>query len=63
MNAKKPATITIPPFMAYGDPAGLLTLREAVAQYLRTARAVNYETSQVLIVSGSQMALKPGDEI
>jgi GntR family transcriptional regulator / MocR family aminotransferase len=44
--------------MAYGDPAGLLTLREAIAQYLRTARAVNCETSQVLIVSGSQMALQ-----
>jgi len=44
--------------MAYGDPAGHLPLREAIAQYLRTARAVNCETSQILIVSGSQMALQ-----
>jgi len=55
--------------MAYGDPCGHLPLREAIAQYLRTARAVRCETSQVLIVSGSQLALqicamallKPGD--
>jgi GntR family transcriptional regulator / MocR family aminotransferase len=57
--------------MAYGDPAGHLPLRQAVADYLRTARAVVCEASQVLIVSGSQMALrlcalallKPGDEV
>jgi GntR family transcriptional regulator / MocR family aminotransferase len=55
--------------MAYGDPAGYLPLRHAVADYLRTARAVACDASQVLIVSGSQMALhlcarvllKPGD--
>jgi GntR family transcriptional regulator/MocR family aminotransferase len=44
--------------MAYGDPAGYLPLREAVADYLRTARAVRCEADQVLIVSGSQMALQ-----
>ncbi|MEO8017447.1 MAG: PLP-dependent aminotransferase family protein [Pseudomonadota bacterium] len=43
--------------MAYGDPAGYLPLRHAVADYLRTARAVTCDASQVLIVSGSQMAL------
>jgi GntR family transcriptional regulator/MocR family aminotransferase len=43
--------------MAYGDPAGYLPLRHAVADYLRTARAVACDASQVLIVSGSQMAL------
>jgi GntR family transcriptional regulator / MocR family aminotransferase len=55
--------------MAYGDPAGYLPLRHAVADYLRSARAVACDASQVLIVSGSQMALhlcarvllKPGD--
>ena len=55
--------------MAYGDPTGYLPLRHAVADYLRTARAVACDASQVLIVSGSQMALhlcarvllKPGD--
>jgi GntR family transcriptional regulator/MocR family aminotransferase len=55
--------------MAYGDPAGHLPLRHAIADYLRTARAVACDASQILIVSGSQMALqlcarvllKPGD--
>ncbi|MGH2960396.1 MAG: PLP-dependent aminotransferase family protein, partial [Solirubrobacterales bacterium] len=57
--------------MAYGDPAGYLPLRHAVADYLRTARAVACDASQILIVSGSQMALhlcahvllKPGDTL
>jgi GntR family transcriptional regulator / MocR family aminotransferase len=57
--------------MAYGEPSGHWPLREAIAQYLRTARAVRCEASQVLIVSGSQMALqicamallKPGDVV
>ncbi len=44
--------------MAYGDPAGHLPLREAIAEYLRTARAVKCEASQVIIVSGSQLALQ-----
>jgi GntR family transcriptional regulator/MocR family aminotransferase len=44
--------------MAYGDPAGYGPLRVAVADYLRTARAVRCEAEQVLIVSGSQMALR-----
>jgi GntR family transcriptional regulator/MocR family aminotransferase len=42
--------------MAYGDPAGLMPLREAVADHLRAARAVRCEAEQVLIVSGSQAA-------
>jgi GntR family transcriptional regulator/MocR family aminotransferase len=57
--------------MTYGDPSGYLPLRHAVADYLRTARAVACDASQVLIVSGSQMALhlcarvllKPGDTL
>jgi GntR family transcriptional regulator/MocR family aminotransferase len=44
--------------MAYGDPAGHLPLRHAIADYLRTARAVACDASQILIVSGSQMALQ-----
>ncbi len=44
--------------MAYGDPAGHGPLREAIADYLRTARAVRCDAGQVLIVSGSQMALQ-----
>jgi GntR family transcriptional regulator/MocR family aminotransferase len=44
--------------MAYGDAAGLLPLRFAIAEHLRTARAVNCEAEQILIVSGSQAALR-----
>jgi len=44
--------------MAYGDPLGYGGLREAIADYLRAARAVRCDASQVLIVSGSQMALQ-----
>lgn len=57
--------------MAYGDPAGLVRLREAIAAQLRTARAVNCDAGQVLVVSGSQAALRlaaaalfrPGDRV
>ncbi len=57
--------------MAYGDPAGVGPLRAAVAEHLRTARAVRCEAEQVLIVSGSQAALRlattvllaPGDRV
>ncbi|HEX2836260.1 MAG TPA: PLP-dependent aminotransferase family protein [Thermoanaerobaculia bacterium] len=44
--------------MAYGDAAGHAPLRTAIADYLRTARSVHCEAEQVLIVSGSQMALQ-----
>ncbi len=60
-----------PADMAYGDPAGLPALRLAVAEHLRAARAVRCEAEQVIIVSGSQAALRlaagvllePGDRI
>ncbi|MGC2658962.1 MAG: PLP-dependent aminotransferase family protein [Bryobacteraceae bacterium] len=42
----------------YGDPMGLEEFREAVAAYLRTARAVRCEASQIMVVSGSQQALE-----
>lgn len=41
----------------YGEPMGLLVLREVIANYLRTARSVRCEAEQVMIVSGSQQAL------
>jgi GntR family transcriptional regulator/MocR family aminotransferase len=44
--------------MAYGDPRGHYPLRYAIANYLRTARAVLCGASQVIVVSGSQMALQ-----
>ena len=60
-----------PANMAYGDPAGVTALREAIAQHLRSSRAVRCEADQVLIVSGSQAALRlcasvllaPGDGV
>jgi GntR family transcriptional regulator/MocR family aminotransferase len=42
----------------YGEAMGLLSLREAVAEYLRTARAVSCEAEQIMIVNGSQQALE-----
>ncbi|MEP6730096.1 MAG: PLP-dependent aminotransferase family protein [bacterium] len=47
-----------PAHMAYGDPAGLGVLRSAIAEHVRTARAVACEAEQVLVVSGSQAALR-----
>lgn len=53
----------------YGDPGGYAPLREAIAAYLREARAVRCETEQVIVVTGAQQAvdlaarvlLDPGD--
>jgi GntR family transcriptional regulator/MocR family aminotransferase len=55
----------------YGDPAGYGPLREAIAGYLRAARAVCCDADQVMIVSGAQHALDlvarvlldPGDTV
>src|SRR6476619_1225411 len=44
--------------LAYGDPAGLRALRVAIAEHLRASRAVRCVADQVLIVSGSQAALR-----
>ena len=41
----------------YADPMGCKEFREAIAVYLRTARAVRCEASQIMIVNGSQHAL------
>lgn len=44
--------------MAYGNPAGLGVLRAAIASHLRSARRVRCEAEQIIIVSGSQAALR-----
>jgi GntR family transcriptional regulator/MocR family aminotransferase len=57
--------------LAYEDPKGFRPLREAVATYLREARAVRCDADQVLIVNGAQQALflaanvlaDPGDAV
>src|SRR5580692_1977639 len=41
----------------YSDPMGSLEFREVIAAYLRTARAVHCEASQIMVVNGSQHAL------
>lgn len=43
--------------LSYNCAAGFPPLREAIADYLRTARAVRCEASQVIIVNGAQQAL------
>ena len=57
--------------LAYGEPAGYLPLRRAIAAYLTGARAVRCEAGQIVIVSGAQQALDlashvlidPGDPV
>ena len=43
--------------LSYGDPAGYVRLREAIAGYLGLSRGVRCTAHQVIIVSGSQQAL------
>jgi len=55
----------------YGDPMGSESFRATIANYLRTARAVKCDASQIMIVNGSQQALElcarvlldPGDRV
>jgi GntR family transcriptional regulator / MocR family aminotransferase len=42
----------------YGDPMGSRDLRETIAAYLRTARAVSCGPEQIMVVDGSQQALE-----
>jgi GntR family transcriptional regulator / MocR family aminotransferase len=49
---------TQPESFDYGSPMGSKDLREEVARYLRTARAVRCEAQQIMILSGSQQALQ-----
>jgi GntR family transcriptional regulator/MocR family aminotransferase len=62
---------TNPATLGYGEPAGLRSLREAVASHLRSARGVSCEAEQVIITNGAQQALDligrlllmPGDKV
>jgi GntR family transcriptional regulator/MocR family aminotransferase len=42
----------------FSDPMGSTDFRETVAEYLRTARGVSCDASQIMVVSGSQQALE-----
>ena len=44
--------------MGYGEPMGHLPFREAIAEYLRTVRAVRCEAGQVLVTTGAQQGLQ-----
>jgi GntR family transcriptional regulator/MocR family aminotransferase len=44
--------------LLYGSPLGLAELREAIAEYLRTARSVRCEAAQIMVTSGSQQAIE-----
>ena len=44
--------------MIYGDPMGYQPLREAIAEYLGTVRAVRCDAQQILITTGSQQGLQ-----
>jgi GntR family transcriptional regulator/MocR family aminotransferase len=57
--------------LRYGNSMGHAPFREAIADYLRAARAVRCTAEQIMVVAGSQQALEltarvladPGDEV
>jgi GntR family transcriptional regulator/MocR family aminotransferase len=57
--------------LGYGDPAGWRPLREAIADYLRSARRVECDPDRLVITAGTQQAvglaaralLDPGDAV
>ncbi|TPG50957.1 PLP-dependent aminotransferase family protein [Rhodanobacter glycinis] len=53
-HARKPSI----DMMVYGDPMGHPPLREAIAEYLNTVRAVRCDASQILMTTGSQQGLQ-----
>lgn len=60
-----------PAMFGYGDPRGSRALREAIAAYLRAARAVRCDPDQVVVTAGAQQAIdlvlrvlvRPGDPV
>jgi GntR family transcriptional regulator/MocR family aminotransferase len=46
-----------PALLGYADPRGSLPLRQAIARYLRAARAVRCEPEQVVVTAGAQQAI------
>jgi len=57
--------------LGYQDPQGYLPLREAISEYLATARGIVASPDRILVTSGSQQAvdlvtrlvLEPGDKV
>ena len=62
---------TRPSHLDYGDPAGYLPLRKAIAEHLSVSRALHCDASQVIVTSGAQQAfdmlfrilIDPGDQV
>ena len=60
-----------PRALGYGDPFGYAPLRQAIGQYLRSARGLQCNEEQILICAGSQQAINlcahlscdPGDKV
>ncbi|MGH6827658.1 MAG: PLP-dependent aminotransferase family protein [Rhizomicrobium sp.] len=52
-HARNPCRLAL----AYSGPMGYLPFRETIAEYLGTARAVDCDASQVMVVAGSQQGL------
>jgi len=46
-----------PVHLGYSDPRGLIELRTAICNHLRTMRAVQCEPDQVIVTSGAQQAM------
>jgi len=53
-HSRKPAR----GIMGYGDAMGYRPLREAIAEYLGTVRAVRCNASQIMVTTGSQQGLQ-----
>jgi len=53
-HSRKPAR----DIMGYGDAMGYRPLREAIAEYLGTVRAVRCNASQIMVTTGSQQGLQ-----
>lgn len=58
--------------VGYGDPQGELPLRQAIVEYLATARGILCDASQIVVTAGSELTLEfmlaqvaaaPGDQI
>jgi len=66
-HSRRPKIDTV----AYGDPMGYRPLRETIAEYLGTVRAVRCRPEQIMVVAGSQHGLQiaaralldPGDAV
>lgn len=41
----------------YGDPQGVLPLRQAIAEYVRRSRSVHCDPSQIIVTTGTQQGL------